>query len=171
MFRFNLKKHLPEFPDIDGGDLFAIFGISAICFSIYIAITSCEKWLNRHVTSIIGVENLKIDNTGRWVGSNNPNLQIDFNKQRKVNRVMHDGDYTVIYTTDKNYKVKPHGKICTPDNMNPNLAHVCDPDNSRNRFKYTKKVYEIVETDGEDVYHWVCSSNFGNCARYEVKTK
>ena len=172
MFRFNLKKHLPEFPDFDMGDVLMLFALLSGGLFIVSLFEHTATWKNSHVIQIIGVENLKIDDRGRWVGSNNPNLELDLSKQFKVNRVMHDNEYTVIYTSNKNYKVRTAAdEICTPDNMHPKRVNVCNPDNAKNRFKYTTRVYEIIEHDDGDVYHWVCSSNFGNCSRYEVKTK
>lgn len=166
MFRFNFKKYMPNF---DSDDIVVISFVFGVILFFYVAATAGLNWQHKHVTKIIGVENLKIDNTGRWIGSNNPDVRINFNDQRKVNRIMYDDTYTVIYTTQKNYKIKTSGEICNSINMRRDGVQECDPNNSKNRFQYTKNVYEIIEHDGDDVHHWVCSSNFGNCARYKEK--
>lgn len=68
MFRFNLKKHLPEFPDFDMGDVLVLFALLSGGLFIVSLFERTATWKNSHVIQIIGVENLKIDDRGRWVG-------------------------------------------------------------------------------------------------------
>jgi hypothetical protein len=159
MFRNGFGKYFNWLGVLFNFEAMFFGGIAAL---IVFGIGSCTadniKWSTKTIVDIIGPENLKLNEQGKWVGSNNPNVKIDFSKQPTVFRVVFDGPKVIIYTKDKNY-ISEVDRDCECDSNRNN--------SSRNRIRFTKNVYEVEVTRKDDVKkHYVCSSQYGTCLPY-----